>query len=67
MIESAMHIYLSEIEAGRKKKTHQAYSVGLRYFRECVGNKAVKDIGRGDMLKFASFLRDQKNQSPGSA
>jgi integrase len=67
MLENAMDTYLSEIETGRKKKTHQAYSVGLRYFRECVGNKPVKDIGRGDMLKFASFLRDEKNQSPRSA
>ena len=67
MLDRAMDQYLSEVENGRKKKTHQAYSVALRYFYECVGNKAVKDIERADMLKFAAFLRDDKEQAPRSA
>jgi len=28
---------LAEVKATRKKKTHQAYSVALRYFAEMVG------------------------------
>lgn len=67
MLDRAMDQYLSEIKDGRKKKTHQAYSVALRYFHECIGNKAVTEIGRGDLLSFATFLREEKNQSPRSA
>jgi hypothetical protein len=67
MLENAMDIYLCEIEAGRKKKTHQAYSVALRYFRECVGNKAVKDIGRGDMLKFHIVSQGREESESTSA
>ena len=51
----------------RKKKTFQAYSVALRYFFERIGNKPVKDINRADMLSFATFLREEKKQSPRSA
>jgi integrase/recombinase XerD len=54
-------------KAGRKKKTHQAYSVALRYFYESTGQKPIKDIDRADMLKFSAFLRDEKSQSARSA
>lgn len=67
MLDAATDTYLAEIKAGRKKKTHQAYTVALRYFYECVGNKSVKDIDRADMLRFAAFLRDEKEQAPRSA
>jgi integrase/recombinase XerD len=67
MLDAAMDQYLGEIKNGRKKKTHQAYSVALRYFYQCAGNKAMSDINRGDLLKFAMFLREQKEQSPRSA
>lgn len=67
MLDAAMDQYLGEIKNGRKKKTHQAYSVALRYFYQCIGNKAMSDITRGDLLKFATFLRDEKEQSARSA
>jgi len=44
MLDAAMDAYLSEVKAGRKKKTHQAYDTALRYFYECIGNKQIKDI-----------------------
>ncbi|MFZ0738668.1 MAG: hypothetical protein WAM96_16350, partial [Candidatus Acidiferrales bacterium] len=67
MLDAAKDKYLDEIKNGRKPKTYQAYSVALRYFYECVGNKAMEDIDRGDLLKFAAFLRYEKGQAPRSA
>jgi len=63
MLDAAMDEYLAEIEAGRKPKTFRAYKVSLRYFYECVGNKPLKDINRGDLLDFPVFLRDEKQQA----
>jgi integrase len=66
MLDAAMDAYLSEILASRKKKTHQAYSVALRYFYECMGNKPIKNITRSDLVNFSVFLREDKGQSPRS-
>jgi integrase/recombinase XerD len=66
MLDAAIDGYLSEIKAGRKKKTHQAYRVALKYFYESTGNKPMKDIARGDLIKFSAFLRDDKEQAPRS-
>jgi len=67
MLDAAKDRYLDQIKNGRKPKTYQAYSVALRYFFECVGNKPLKEIDRGDLLKFAAFLRDKKEQGDRSA
>lgn len=69
MLDKAIDDYLAEIKAGRKPKTHAAYMASLRYFYECVGNKPMASaptVWRADMLAFAAFLRDKKNQSPRS-
>ena len=67
MLDAAKDKYLAEIKNGRKPKTYQAYTVALRYFYECVGNKAMQDIDRGDLLRFAAILRYEKDQAPRSA
>jgi integrase len=67
MLDKAKDDYLAEIEKGRKPKTYAAYSVALKYFYECVGNKSMQDIDRGDLLRFAAFLRYEKGQAPRSA
>jgi integrase len=67
MLDAAKDKYLSEIESSRKSKTHDAYTVALRYFYQCVGNKRMADINRGDLLKFADYLRNEKDQAPRSA
>ena len=67
MLDKAKDDYLAEIEKGRKPKTYAAYSVALKYFYECVGNKPMKDITRADLLDFAVFLREEKDQAPRSA
>lgn len=66
MLDKAKDEYLAQIEKGKKRNTHKAYNTSLKYFYECLGNKALKDITRGDMLNFAAFLRDEKNQAPRS-
>ena len=38
-------------------------SVALRYFQECCRDKQVGEIGRGDLLKFLTFLREEKRLS----
>jgi len=67
MLDKAMDGYLAKIQNARKPKTHQAYSTALKYFYDCIGNKPMKDIDRGDLLKFAGYLRDEKGQAPRSA
>jgi integrase len=66
MLDAAMDQYLSEVKAGRKKKTYQAYDTALRYFYECIGNKPIKEITRGDLIRFAAWLREEKENSPRS-
>ena len=67
MLDAAMDKYLAEIKDGRKKKTHQAYTVALRYFHACIGNKPITTIDRADMLRFTTYLREEKKQAPRSA
>jgi hypothetical protein len=66
LLDAAMDAYLSEIKGSRKKKTHQAYSVALKYFYESTGNKPIEEITRTDLVKFSVFLREEKEQSPRS-
>jgi len=66
MLSKAAADYLAEIKATRKKKTHQAYAVALRYFVEAVGDKPLDEITRHDMLDYSVFLREQKEQEPRS-
>ena len=63
MLDAAMDAYLSEVKAGRKKKTHQAYDTAQRYFYKCIGNKPIKEITRGDLIRFAAWLREEKEQA----
>jgi integrase len=62
MLDEAKDQYLAEVESARKPKTFSAYSVSLRYFYQCVGNKPLNQISRGDMLDFAVFLKEEKHQ-----
>ena len=56
--------YLEEVELTSKPKTLAAYTVALSYFAESCTKMRLEDIERVDMLKFAAFLRDEKDQSP---
>jgi len=58
--------YLDEVRLSKKPKTLAAYSTALAYFVESCHKLNVQDIDRRDLLKFAAFLRDEKEQSPRS-
>jgi integrase len=58
--------YLEDIKLSKKPKTFAAYSTALSYFAESCHKLNLSDIERKDMLRFAAFLRDEKEQSPRS-
>ena len=58
--------YLEETKLTKKPKTLAAYSTALAYFAESCHKLNLEDIERRDLLKFAAFLRDEKEQSPRS-
>ena len=58
--------YLEEVKLSKKPKTFSAYSTALAYFTESCHKQTIEDIGRKDLLKFAAFLRDEKEQAPRS-
>jgi integrase/recombinase XerD len=58
--------YLDEVKLSKKPKTFSAYSTALAYFTESCHKQTIEDIERKDLLKFAAFLRDEKEQAPRS-
>jgi integrase/recombinase XerD len=65
-LQASIGEYLEEIKLTKKPKTLSAYSTSLSYFSESCHKLNLSDIDRRDMLKFAAFLRDEKEQSPRS-
>lgn len=65
-LAASVAAYLEEIRLSKKPKTHSAYSTALEYFAESCHKVNVGDIDRRDLLKFAAFLRDEKEQGPRS-
>jgi len=65
-LTGAIRDYLEEVELSKKPKTLAAYTTALDYFTQCCHKLHVEDIERKDLLKFAAFLREQKEQSPRS-
>jgi integrase/recombinase XerD len=58
--------FLEETELTKKPKTLAAYATALNYFTESCRKLYLDEIERYDLLKFCSFLRDEKKQSPRS-
>jgi integrase/recombinase XerD len=58
--------FLEDTKLSKKPKTLAAYKTALNYFTESCPKLFVEDIERRDMLKFAAFLRDEKEQAPRS-
>jgi hypothetical protein len=55
--------YLVEVKLTKKPKTHSAYSTALEYFQESCPKFCLEDVDRKDLLEFAAFLRDEKEQA----
>jgi integrase/recombinase XerD len=58
--------FVDETKLTKKPKTLVAYSTALSYFVESCPKLYLEDIDRKDLLKFAAFLRDDKDQAPRS-
>ena len=65
-IAVAVADYLDETTLTKKPKTLAAYSTALSYFVESCHKLNLEEIERRDLLKFAAFLRDEKEQAPRS-
>ena len=65
-LNTAVAEYLEEVKLSKKPKTFSAYSTALAYFTESCHKQTIEDIDRKDLLKFAAFLRDGKEQAPRS-
>jgi site-specific recombinase XerD len=60
---AAVTDYLDEVKLSKKPKTLAAYTTALDYFIECCHKVHVEDIERKDLLKYAAFLHEEKDQS----
>jgi integrase len=65
-VAAAVADFLDETKLTKKPKTLAAYTTALNYFTESCPKLYLEDIDRRDLLKFAAFLRDDKEQAPRS-
>jgi integrase/recombinase XerD len=66
LLRDAVAEFLDETKLTKKPKTLAAYTTAMTYFTESCSKLYVEDIDRKDLLKFAAFLRDVKEQAPRS-
>lgn len=66
LLADAVTAYLAETQLTKKPKTLAAYTTALDYFLESCKKQHLADIDRRDMLEYAAFLRDEKEQAPRS-
>jgi integrase/recombinase XerD len=64
MVSTAVVQFLEETKLTKKSKTHAAYDTCLRYFMESCRKLYLEDLQRSGLLKFAAFLRDEKELHP---
>ena len=65
-VAAAVANFLDETKLTKKPKTLAAYSTALAYFVESCHKLNLEEIDRKDLLKFSTFLRDEKEQAPRS-
>ena len=63
-LREAREDFLEDIQLSRQRKTWLGYCLSLSYFMECCSKTFVEDIDRKDILRFAVFLRDEKELAP---
>ncbi len=47
-----------------RHNSHGCYSTALKYFLESCHKMTIEEIDKRDLLKFANFLREEKEQAP---
>jgi len=65
-LAAAVADFLEETKLTKKPKTLAAYTTALNYFTESCPKIVLEEVERKDLLKFAAFLRDDKDQAPRS-
>jgi len=65
-LATAVAEFLEETKLTKKPEALAAYTTSLDYFTESCPKQYLEDIERRDLLKFAAFLRDEKEQAPRS-
>jgi integrase len=63
-IATSIASFLEETKLTKKPKTYAAYYKTLTYFQESCEKTYLEEIDRKDMLKFAAFLRNEKELEP---
>jgi integrase/recombinase XerD len=63
-LAAAIETFLDETELTKKPKTLAAYRTALNYFTESCPKLYLEDLQRSDLLKFAAFLREEKELHP---
>jgi integrase/recombinase XerD len=63
-LTTAIADFIEETRLTKKRKTLYAYTKAMEYFAESCRKRDLEDIERIDMLKFAAFLREEKELSP---
>jgi integrase/recombinase XerD len=58
--------FLEKTKLSKKPTTLAVYRTAIRYFQESCSKQFVDEIERKALIKFAAFLRDDKDQSPRS-
>lgn len=75
-VAAAIEKYLDEVKQKQRRNkpgnlnrhsTHGCYSTALNYFTESCHRVNLEDITRDDLLKYTSFLMDEKNNGAHSA
>jgi integrase/recombinase XerD len=65
-LAGAVQSFLDETKLTKKPRSYSAYATALRYFEESCPKQYLEDVARLELLKFAAYLRDEKEQSPRS-
>jgi hypothetical protein len=59
-LATSIAAYLDGVQLTKKPKSHAEYSTALAYLAESCRKPSLDAIARTDLLKFAAFLRDEK-------
>jgi site-specific recombinase XerD len=65
-LASAIADFLEETKLTKKPKTVVAYTTALNYFTQSCHQQNLAGVERKDLLRFAAFLREEKEQAPRS-
>lgn len=63
-LAGAIAEYLADVKLTHKPRSYAAYRTALGYFAESCPKLYLEEVDRRDLIKFAAFLRDDKEHAP---